>query len=423
MPQRTYRQVFIRPLRDFLATESAGGVAIVGAALLALVWANSPWQASYRELWSSIVELRVASFALAFDLRGFVNEGLMTIFFLVVGLEIKREIVEGELREPSARSLPVLAAVGGMVVPALIYVGLNWGRPEVQGWGVPIATDIALALGVMSLAKNASPRLKVFLLALAIVDDIGAIFVIGVVYAGGIELGWIVAACLCIALVVVLQRRGVPAVWPYVAAGAGLWLALHEAGIHATLAGVTLGLLAPTKPHLGPELIDQTELTSLGTARDARITVEIARSSVSVVEWVEHRLHPWTSYLIVPVFALANAGVTLSGESVREAINSPVAWGVTLGLLVGKPLGILIFAALAVRVGAAALPAGVSWTGILGAGLVAGMGFTVSLFVAQLALPLAAADHARLGIVAASILAGSIGLLVLRLVDDKSRDS
>lgn len=416
MPFRATRPVLIRPLRDFLATESAGGIAVVGAALLALVWANSPWQGSYRQLWATVLELRLGSLSLTLDLRQFVNEALMTIFFLVVGLEIKREIVEGELREPSRRALPVFAAIGGMIIPALIYAGINFGGPEVQGWGIPMATDIALAVGVMTLAGNVMPALKLFLLALAIVDDIGAILVIGVFYAGQIELGWIAAAGAVVAVVVVMQMRRVEVLWVYVFAGCGLWVALHQAGIHATLSGVILGLLAPTKPYLAPELIDQNELTNIGSAQDVLVTTKLARSAVSVVEWLEHRLHPWTSFLIVPIFALANAGISLSTEGLRAAVISPVTIGVFLGLVIGKPLGILAASAVAVRLGAASLPVGVTWAGIGGASLLAGLGFTVSLFIAEVALGSSDADHARLGILAASIAAGTIGLLVLRRV-------
>lgn len=414
MPLRATRPVLIRPLRDFLATESAGGIAVVGAALLALLWANSPWQGSYRQFWATVLELRFGSFSLAMDLRELVNEALMTIFFLVVGLEIKREIVEGELRDPSRRALPVCAAVGGMILPALIYAAINSGRPEVRGWGIPMATDIALAVGVMTLARTVHPMLKLFLLALAIVDDIGAILVIGVFYADQIDLGWIGVASVAGVVVVVLQMRRVEALWVYVVAGCGLWLALHQAGIHATLTGVALGLLAPTKPYLSPELIDQTELANVSSARDALVTTRLARSAVSVVEWLEHRLHPWTSFLIVPIFALANAGVALSVESLRTAAISSVTWGVVIGLLIGKPLGILAASAIAVRLGVATLPVGVTWAGIGGAGLLAGVGFTVSLFMAESALGSIDADHARLGILAASIAAGTIGLVVLR---------
>ena len=414
MPLRATRPVSIRPLRDFLAAESAGGILVVGAALLALVWANSPWQESYRELWATAIEVRFGSMSLAMDLRQFVNEALMTIFFFVVGLEIKREVVEGELREPARRALPVFAAMGGMILPALIYAGINFGTPEQRGWGIPMATDIALAVGVMTLAGHVRPNLKLFLLALAIVDDIGAILVIGVFYAGNIRFGWIGAGCIAVAMVVVLQRRRVDLLWVYLVAGCGLWVALHESGIHATLTGVILGLLAPTQPYLSHELIDESDLTNVSSVRDALITTKVARSAVSVVEWLEHRLHPWTSFLIVPIFSFANAGISLSAESMRAAFTSPITGGVAIGLLVGKPIGILAASALGVRLGAASLPPGVTWAGIGGAGLLAGVGFTVSLFMAEVALESSAADDARLGILVASTVAATAGLLVLR---------
>ena len=381
---------------------------------MALAWANSAWRASYEQLWETGFEIQFGSGSLALSLRELVNEGLMTIFFLIVGLEIKREVAEGELRDPSSRALPVFAALGGMILPALIFVGINFGQSEVDGWGIPMATDIALAVGIMSLARNVKPGLKLFLLALAIVDDIGAILVIAIFYSGQVNAGWIGVGVLFLALVVVLQLARVEATWVYVLAGLGLWLALHEAGVHATLAGVMLGLLAPTKPYLQPELIDQSELTNLGSAQDVAVTTRMAKSAVSVVEWLEHRLHPWTSFLIVPLFALANAGISLSAESARAAVISPVAIGVFLGLLVGKPVGILAASALAARLGATTLPAGVTWVGIAGASSLAGVGFTVSLFIAEVALPSTSADQARFGILAASILAAGIGLFILR---------
>ena len=313
----------IQPLRDFLATESAGGIALVVAALIAIVWANSPWQSSYEQLWTTTFEVRLGSRALSMDLRHWVNDALMAIFFLIVGLEIKRELVEGELRDPRRRALPVFAAVGGMVVPALLFIALNPSHPEIRGWGIPMATDIALAVGVVTLVgSRLRPSLKLFLLALAIVDDIGAILVIGLVYSGGIDWVWLLAGIAVIGLTLVL-RRNVDALAVYVVLGVGLWLALYRAGIHPTLAGVVMGLLAPAKPRLTSDLIDQTELSTIGSVEDVLATQRLARSSVSVVEWLEHRIHPWTGFLIVPLFALANAGIPLSVEAVAGAVGSP----------------------------------------------------------------------------------------------------
>ena len=404
----------IQPLRDFLATESAGGIALVVAAIIAILWANSPLRASYEQLWTTVFEVRLGSWALSMDLRHWVNEALMAIFFLVVGLEIKREVVEGELRDPGRRALPVYAAVGGMLIPAVLFIAINPAHPEIRGWGIPMATDIALAVGVVTLVgSRLRPSLKLFLLALAIVDDIGAILVIGLVYSGGIEWVWLFAAVAVIGLTLILQRK-VDALAVYVVLGVCLWMAFYLAGVHATLAGVAMGLMAPAKPRLTSDLIDQTELANIGSVEDVLTTQRLARSSVSVVEWLEHRIHPWTGFLIVPLFALANAGIPLSAEAVTGAVGSPVAWGIFVGLVIGKPIGILLASVLAVRLGAGSLPEGVDWTAIGGAGLVAGMGFTVSLFISELALGPPFNDYAKIAILTASIFSGVLGFLVLR---------
>ena len=384
------------------------------AALVALVWANSPWSGSYQTIWSTVVELRVGSFILSMDVRHWLNEGLMAIFFLVVGLEIKREVVEGELRDPRHRALPVAAALGGMVVPALLYLAFNSSGPWVRGWGIPMATDIALAVGVMSLiGSRVAPSLKVFLLALAIVDDIGAILVIGVFYATEGDRVWLLPGGALVLATLWLRRRAVQSMVAYVAIGIGLWLCFIQAGIHATLVGVIVGLLAPTKPYTAPDLVDEAELLSLGSAESVFVTQRLARSTVSVVEWLEARLHPWTSFLIVPLFALANAGFSLSVESLRDAISSPVAWGIFTGLVLGKPVGILLFSAVAVRIGVARKPEGANWKGIAATGILAGIGFTVSVFIAELALEPPALNQGKLAVLAASILAGGLGLLGL----------
>jgi len=407
-------RTLIQPLRDFLATESAGGMAVVAAAATAIAWANSPWQSSYEQLWSTVIELRLSSWYLTMDLQHWVNEALMAIFFLIVGLEIKRELVEGELKEASRRSLPVFAAVGGMILPALLFVALNPRLPEIRGWGIPMATDIALAVGVITIVgSRLRPSLKLFLLALAIVDDIGAILVIGLFYTGGLKWAGLVIAAALIGVTIMIRRR-VNALAVYLVLGAALWLTFLQSGIHPTLAGVAMGLLAPTKPRISPELIDQTELANLGTIEDVVTTRRLALSSVSVVEWLEHGIHPWTSFLIVPLFALANAGIHLSDEALAGAASAPVAWGIVVGLLVGKPLGILVASAIAVRSGAATLPDGVTWAAIAGVGLLAGMGFTVSLFVAELALMPPLTHYAKIAILTASILAGGFGYLILR---------
>jgi NhaA family Na+:H+ antiporter len=407
----------IRPLRDFLATESAGGVALLVATVTALVWANSPWQDSYAELWSTEVTVGVGSHVLSMDLQHWVNDGLMTLFFFVVGLEIKRELVTGELRDPRAAALPAIAAVGGMVVPAVLFIALNRSGEGFDGWGIPMATDIAMAVGVLSLfSKRVPPSLKLFLLALAIVDDIGAILVIAVFYSAGIEMIWLVEGAVVVGAMILLRVLGVTRIAPFVVLGVVLWLAVHESGVHATIAGVVLGLLTPTRPFRRAELIDEDDLTDLSSVDAVRETATLARQSVSVVEYLEHVLHPWTSLLIVPLFALANAGVAISGGALSDAFSSSVTQGIVLGLVVGKFVGISTFTWLAKRTGIAVLPKGANWGGVLAVAAIGGIGFTVSLFVASLAFTGDVLDEAKIGILAGSLVAAVGGtLLLLRL--------
>ncbi|MFM7251576.1 MAG: Na+/H+ antiporter NhaA [Ilumatobacteraceae bacterium] len=429
----------LRPLRDFLHTEAAGGTLLVGAAAVALVWANSPWRDAYHELWDTMAAVSLGSIGMALDLRHWVNDAAMTLFFLVVGLEIRRETATGHLADRRAAALPLAAAVGGMVVPALLYLAIA-GRDAAQGWGVPMATDIALAVGVLALAGSRVPQsLRAFLLGLAVVDDIGAIIVIAVFYSKGTELQWLGLAAAALAATLVLRRVGMQRIAAYVALGIVLWVALHEAGVHPTLAGVAMGLLAPTTPRPSTDLVDADELdgTALdGTALDgtklavgaggpagsvpmtaeaARLEAQRARDSVSTVEWLQHLLHPWTSYLVVPVFALANAGIEVSGESLRSAAGSAVTWGIVVGLLAGKPLGVLLVSLGAIRSGVASRPEGTTLRHLTGAGAAAGIGFTVALFIAELAFTdEAQLTDAKMGILVASVLSGLLSLAVLR---------
>ncbi|MFM8310408.1 MAG: Na+/H+ antiporter NhaA [Ilumatobacteraceae bacterium] len=429
----------LRPLRDFLHTEAAGGTLLVGAAAVALVWANSPWRDAYHELWDTMAAVSLGSIGMALDLRHWVNDAAMTLFFLVVGLEIRRETATGHLADRRAAALPLAAAVGGMAVPALLYLAIA-GRDAAQGWGVPMATDIALAVGVLALAGSRVPQsLRAFLLGLAVVDDIGAIIVIAVFYSKGTELQWLGLAAAALAATLVLRRVGMQRIAAYVALGIVLWVALHEAGVHPTLAGVAMGLLAPTTPRPSTDLVDADELdgTALdGTALDgttlavgaggpagsvpmtaeaARLEAQRARDSVSTVEWLQHVLHPWTSYLVVPVFALANAGIEVSGESLRSAAGSAVTWGIVVGLLAGKPLGVLLVSLGAIRSGVASRPEGTTLRHLTGAGAAAGIGFTVALFIAELAFTdEAQLTDAKMGILVASVLSGLLSLAVLR---------
>lgn len=388
---------------------------LVAATIVALIWANSPASASYRDLWSSSVTIGFRDHVLTLDLRAWVNDALMAVFFFVVGLEIKRELVVGELRDRKAAALPALAALGGMIVPAVIYLAVNAGSDGGRGWGIPMATDIAMAVGVLSLlGSRIKPSLKLFLLALAIVDDIGAIIVIAIFYSNGIAPLPLGLSALLVALVVVMRRLGVWTIWPYVVVGAALWLTIHESGLHATITGVILGLLAPTKARRSNETVDREELVDVSTVASAREAARVARESVSVAEWLEHGIHPWSSYVIVPLFAIANAGVVISSDSLAEAVRSPITHGVVIGLVVGKFVGISMFAWLACRLRIATLPSGTTWSGILGVSAIAGIGFTVSIFVSGLAFGEGTNDtNAKLGILAASLIAAGIGYLIL----------
>ncbi len=409
----------IRPLRDFLSTEAAGGFLLVVAAALALAWSNSPWKSSYVSFWSTELGIRVGTtHGLTLDLRHWVNEGLMVLFFFVVGLEIKRELVEGELREPKRAALPAIAALGGMIVPAALFAAINIGTPGARGWAIPMATDIAMALGALSiLGRHLHPSHKLFLLALAIVDDIGAVVVIAIFYSKGINVSMLALVAASLGLIVLLRRAGVQRLSVYVLVGAVLWYATKGAGLHATLAGVALGLMTPTKPALSADLVDQDALGDISNLAAAEETMHLARQSVSVVEWLEHRLHPWTSYVIVPLFALANAGIRVDASQLREAASSRVAIGIVLGLVIGKTGGITLASWIAVRLGLATLPIGLTFRSIIGVAAIAGIGFTVSLFIVDLAFVDASLEApAKLAVLAATVGAATLGGLLLRVV-------
>ncbi len=404
-----------QPLAAFLHIEAAGGILLVLAAIVALVWANV-WPDSYHHLWETDISLQVGSFRLSESLEAWVADGLMALFFFVVGLEIKRELVTGELRDPRTAALPAIAALGGMVVPAAIFLAFNAGGPGVEGWGIPMATDIAFALGVVALLGRRIPAsLKLFLLSLAIVDDLGAILVIAVAYTDDMSFTWLAAAAVTAGVIGLMRRVKVWYTPVYVLLGLFLWLAVFESGVHATIAGVVLGLLTPVRP-LQPSVeteavVDTLEnRAELGPDEVLR-TSQMIRESVSVGERYERALHPWVSYLIVPVFALASAGIPLSWASFD--VTEPVFVGVLLGLVVGKPLGITLFSWLAVRIGWARLPEGVGWGSLLAVATVAGIGFTVSLFITDLAFAGAAIeDVAKLAILVASTAAAMLGALV-----------
>jgi NhaA family Na+:H+ antiporter len=405
-----------QPIVRFLHVEAAGGILLLLATMAALVWANSPWRAGYEALWSTELRMELGSFEFAEDVGHVVNDFLMAIFFFVVGMEIKREVVVGELRDRRAAALPAMAALGGMVVPATIFLVFNFGGDGVDGWGVPMATDIAFALAVVALlGSRVPPPVKVILLALAIVDDLGAIAVIAIFYTESISVSWLVAAVVLIAGMGILHRSSVMYVPLLLAGGLGVWLAVYKSGVHATIAGVALGLLMPARPRLddagAEQIVDTLENRSDLDASEVRATAAAIKASVSECDRAIDALHPWTSYVIVPLFALANAGIVLSAN----AFSSPSAVfvGVFLGLVVGKLVGVASLAWLAVKLGLARLPEGVTWSHIVGVAAVAGVGFTVAIFIAGLAFTGEMLDHAKLGVLSASVAAATLGAILL----------
>ncbi|HEV3400580.1 MAG TPA: Na+/H+ antiporter NhaA [Acidimicrobiales bacterium] len=406
-----------RVVRQFLRTEAAGGIVLLVAAVAALIWANSPWSGSYRSLWGTELSIRIGRFGLTEDLRHWVNDGLMAIFFFVVGLEIKRELVRGDLRDPRTAAMPAIAAAGGMVVPALLFLLVNSGAEGSRGWGIPVATDIAFAIGVVALFGSRVPvALKLFLLTLAIVDDIGAIVVIAVFYAGELDLRFLATGFGLVVLMVAVRRAGV--VWSpaYALLGVGVWMATQASGVHATIAGVALGLLTPARA-LTPRAVAREWVADLGdepSPGELDAMTRLARTSVSPAERLEHLLHPWTSFLVVPLFALANSGVALEAGSFDAPGTLRLTAGVVLGLVVGKVTGITLAAWLAVRTGVGRLPEGATWPMVVAIGFVAGIGFTVSLFIAELAFSGGALqDAAKIGVLCASTLSALVGAAVL----------
>ena len=414
--ERVVPRLIARPLREFLETESAGGLVLLAAAAVALIWANSPFSSSYRALWATDLSIRLGPYVIAMDLRHWINDALMAIFFFVVGLEIKREVVVGELSTARKAALPAVAAVGGMVVPALIYLALNAGSEGSSGWGIPMATDIAFAVGVLSLlGGRINASLKIFLLSLAIADDIGAILVIGLFYSKGIALDALGVAGVVVLTIVGLRRVRVTWIPLYVALGAGLWLAMLHSGIHPTIAGIALGVLAPARPLVRTRDEESVHLDARGdgvTAEKVTAFKLRAHERVAVTERLQHALHPWTGFVIIPLFALANAGVSL-GIDGRD-VSWAVTVGVIAGLVVGKPLGITLFAWAGARLGLLERPAGVSWPEIVGVAALAGIGFTISLFIAGLAFDdPALIDAAKIGILGGSLLASLLGAWIL----------
>jgi NhaA family Na+:H+ antiporter len=408
------------PIQRFMHVEAAGGVVLLLATLTALALANSPLAEGFLGFWKTKVGFSIGSFSMNHSLKHWINDGLMAIFFFVIGLEVKRELVLGELRDIKAASLPIVAALGGMVVPAGIYLGLQAGQPGESGWGIPMATDIAFVVGCMAVLGNRVPKsLRVLLLSLAIVDDIGAILVIAIGYTDSLSMAWLLRGFVGIAVVLLFGRIGVRNVGVYTVLGALIWLAFHESGVHATIAGVILGLITPARSWVDRGLVSDTVNRASAIMggegwEESRYAVmkgveKASREAMSPLERLEHGLHPWVSFLIMPVFALANAGVPVSGEAVAH----PVAIAIIAGLLLGKPLGIVAFSWVATRLRIANKPPEISWGVLTGGGFLAGIGFTMALFIAGLALGDDLLNNAKMGILVASGLAAVIGMTML----------
>ena len=408
----------VAPIERFMHVAAASGIALLFVTFAALILANSAWSEGFLAIWSTKVEVAFGSFRMSHSLSHWINDGLMALFFFVIGLEVKRELVLGELRDLRKAALPVAAALGGMIVPAAVYLQVVWGQPESRGWGIPMATDIAFVVGCMAVLGSRIPHgLRVLLLSLAIADDIGAILVIAVGYTETIHLSWLVGGGLGLLVVSTLARLGVRSFLVYVILGVGVWLAFHESGVHATIAGVILGLMTPADTHLSRSgvgrLFGDVSAYLHGderpTASGVREVQRAAREVVSPLAYLESALHPWSAFAIMPLFALANAGVPLS----VEAFGEPVALAAAAGLVLGKPAGILAFSWLAVRLGLADLPEGVGWGALAGGGALAGIGFTMSIFIAGLALDGATLDAAKAGVLAGSALSAALGVGLL----------
>ena len=379
----------INALRDFLARESSSGFVILIAAGLGMLVANSALSSKYFSALDTKIVLGEGTFSLDLTVQKVINYLLMTLFFFVVGLEIKRELTSGHLASVKKALMPFIAAIGGMAVPALIYLAIA-GRVDAGGWGVPVATDIALAVGLLAIIGSKVPEsLRSFLLALAVIDDIGAILIIAFVYSTGVAYSWLLASALLIIWILIMKRIGIRSTFIYFLAGACLWFALYKTGVHPTLAGVILGLLTPNIPR---------------------------NESVSVIEWLESKLHPISSFLVVPLFAFANTGVQITSETIDKALSSPVAWGIFFGLVAGKPIGILASSLAASKLKLADLPVGAGKAFIGATGSAAGIGFTVSIFIAHLAFDNRQTEEiAILAVIIASIVSALISILAFKV--------
>ena len=392
----------IAPLRDFLNRESTSGLLILVASALGLITANSPLSDNYFSTLDFKLSLGSDWYLIELSILKVINYLLMSIFFFVVGLEIKRELTSGHLASFKKALLPFIAALGGMAVPAVIYLAIAGGVAP-GGWGVPVATDIALAVGLLTMiGPSVAASLRSFLLALAVIDDIGAILIIAFVYSTGIKFSWLAAAALSIAMIAILKKAGVESTLIYSLFAFTLWFCLYKTGVHPTLAGVILGLMTPN------------------IVRKRTTVEDIEDGSVSVIEWLEHKFHPISTFFVVPVFAFANTGVVITSDSIKGASQSVIAWGIFLGLVIGKPLGVFIASIAAKRSKLADFPQGATNSSILATGSAAGIGFTVAIFIANLAFDDAQTqDIAVLAVIAASVVSALLSITLFKMLSRK----
>jgi NhaA family Na+:H+ antiporter len=426
-------QRVLRPFQLFARLEVSGGIVLFVFTLVALAWANSPWAETYHHLLHEPFGIHLGAHAIAYDLHHWINDGLMAVFFFVVGLEIKRELLVGELAEPRKALLPIGAALGGMLVPAAVYLAFNAGRPTASGWGIPMATDIAFALGVLALLGRSAPdALKVFLVAVAIVDDVGAVLVIALVYTTSINWAGLGMAAVFLAALLLANRGGFRHPLTYTALGIGLWYGFVVSGVHATLAGVLAALTVPVRVRIAPHRVapvvrraaDRIEALDAERAAahlDARrfailsFLRRVCQDAKTPLQYFEHMAHPWVAFAIMPVFALFNAGITLDRSALASALD-PLSVGIAAGLVIGKQAGVFGATWLLVRSGAASLPGGVTWGQLYGVAWLTGIGFTMSLFVSGLAFPGTGFEpQAKLGILGGSIASGLGGAVILRM--------
>ena len=427
-------EILLKPINEFLHQEASGGILLIICSVIALVWANSPWSDSYHHLWHTYLSINIGTLLnLNYSIHHWINDGLMAIFFFTVGLEIKRELLVGELSTIEKASLPIAGAIGGMVVPAFLYIIFNIGQEGANGWGIPMATDIAFVVGIMALLGPRIPlTLKIFVLALAIADDIGAVMVIAIFYTAEISVTALIIAGIVFIILALLNKLGVKSLIPYTLLGIILWLAFLKSGVHATIAGVLLAFTIPASSRYNTQkfsdkvkdLINKFDsigdhgenvLSNQERQTDVLAIEESCEKVLTPLQRFEHGLHPWVAFLIIPVFALANAGVTLAGLDILAALFSQVSLGIIIGLFIGKQIGIFAFSFIAVKMKFASLPEGVNWKNLYGAGILAGIGFTMSLFIAGLAFDNPdMLDISKIGVLSGSWLSGIVGFMFLK---------